>query len=87
MLRDIGLPQTELPTALLFFNVGVEIGQILFVLALVAGFLVLRPVFVRLLRSARDNEVHWSSLTVPASYLIGTVASMWMIERVFGFWA
>ena len=87
VLRDIGLPQTELPTALLFFNVGVEIGQILFVLALVAGFLVLRPVFVRLLRSARDNEVHWSSLTVPASYLIGTVASMWMIERVFGFWA
>jgi hydrogenase/urease accessory protein HupE len=87
VLRDIGLPQIELPTALLFFNVGVEIGQILFVLALVAGFLVLRPVFVRLLRSARDNEVHWSSLTVPASYLIGTVASMWMIERVSGFWA
>jgi hydrogenase/urease accessory protein HupE len=87
VLRDIGLPQTELPTALLFFNVGVEIGQVLFVLALVAAFLVLRPAFVRLLRSARDNEVHRSSLTVPASYLIGTVASMWMIERVAGFWA
>ena len=87
VLRDIGLPQTELPTALLFFNVGVEIGQVLFVLALVAAFLILRPAFVRLLRSARDNDVHWSSLTVPASYLIGTVASMWMIERVAGFWA
>jgi hydrogenase/urease accessory protein HupE len=87
VLRDIGLPQTELPTALLFFNVGVEIGQVLFVLALVAAFLVLRPALVRLLRSARDNEVHWSSLTVPASYFIGTVASMWMIERVAGFWA
>ncbi len=87
VLRDIGLPQTELPTALLFFNVGVEIGQVLFVLALVAAFLILRPVFVRLLRSARDNEVHWSSLTVPASYFIGTAASLWMIERVTGFWA
>jgi hydrogenase/urease accessory protein HupE len=87
VLRDIGLPQTELPTALLFFNVGVEIGQVLFVLALVALFLVLRPAFARLLRSARDNEVHWSSLTVPASYFIGTVASMWMMERVAGFWA
>ncbi len=54
-------------TALLFFNVGVEIGQILFVLALLAGFYLLRPAFVRLLRSARDNEVHWSSLTTPAS--------------------
>ena len=87
MLRDIGLPQTELPTALLFFNVGVEIGQVLFVLALVAGFVVLRPALVRLLRSARDNEVHWSSLTTPASYLIGTMASLWMFERVVGFWA
>ena len=36
VLRDVGLPQTELPTALLFFNIGVEIGQILFVLALLA---------------------------------------------------
>ncbi len=87
VLRDIGLPQTELPTALLFFNVGVEIGQVLFVLALVAAFLVLRPALVRLLRSARDSDVHWSSLTAPASYLIGAVASMWMIERVTGFWA
>ncbi len=86
VLRDIGLPQTELPTALLFFNVGVEIGQVLFVLALVTAFLVLRPVFVRLLRSAKDNEVHWTSLTTPASYLIGAVASLWMIERVSGFW-
>jgi hydrogenase/urease accessory protein HupE len=87
VLRDIGLPQTELPTALLFFNVGVEIGQILFVVALLTAFFVLRPVFVWLLRSAKDNDVHWSSLTVPASYLIGAVASMWMIERVTGFWA
>ena len=87
VLRDIGLPQTELPTALLFFNVGVEIGQILFVLALVAAFLILRPAFVRLLRSVQDNDVQWSSLTVPASYLIGSVASMWMIERVARFWA
>ncbi len=87
VLRDIGLPQTELPTALLFFNIGVEIGQILFVLALVAVFLVLRPLFARLLRSAADNDVRRSSLTVPASYVIGAVASMWMIERVAGFWA
>ena len=86
VLRGIGLPQTELPTALLFFNVGVEIGQVLFVLALLAAFFVLRPVFVRMLKLATDNAVHWSSLTRPASYLIGTVASFWMIERVAGFW-
>ena len=81
VLRDIGLPQIELPTALLFFNVGVEIGQILFVVALLTGFVVLRPVLVRLLRSARDQQVHWSSLTSPASYVIGAVASYWLIDR------
>lgn len=87
VLRDIGLPQTELPTALLFFNVGVEIGQILFVLALLVGFYLLRPALARLLQSARDHEVHWSSLTAPASYAIGSIASFWMFERVAGFWA
>ena len=85
VLRDIGLPQTELPTALLFFNVGVEIGQILFVLALLAAFFILRPLMVRLLQTTRDSEVHWSSLTVPASYVIGSVASYWMIDRISGF--
>lgn len=87
VLRDIGLPQTELPTALLFFNVGVEIGQVLFVLALIAGFFALRPLLVRALRAESDESVHWSSLTVPASYVIGGLASYWMIDRVAGFWA
>lgn len=36
------------------------------------------------LRSGRDNEVHWSSLTAPASYAVGFIASFWMIERVQG---
>jgi hydrogenase/urease accessory protein HupE len=87
VLRDIGLPQTELPTALLFFNVGVEIGQILFISVLIAGFFAVRPAFVYLLRSAEDHRVHWRSLTMPASYVIGSIASYWMIERISGFWA
>jgi hydrogenase/urease accessory protein HupE len=86
VLRDIGLPQTELPTALLFFNVGVEIGQLLFIGVLLAGFFVLRPVLVRMLRSVEDNSVHWRSLTMPASYVIGSIASYWMIDRISGFW-
>ena len=74
VLRGIGLPQTELPTALLFFNIGVEIGQILFVLGLVAAYFLIRPL------PRRD-------LRVPASYVIGSIASYWMIDRVVGFWA
>jgi hydrogenase/urease accessory protein HupE len=87
VLRDIGLPQTELPVGLLFFNVGVEVGQILFVLALLLGFLVMRPVFMWLLRSAQDSELRWSKLTTPASFVIGSIASYWMIDRVAGFWS
>lgn len=41
VLNEIGLPQTELPTALLFFNLGVEFGQILFIVAcIVLGLLI-----------------------------------------------
>ena len=83
VLREVGLPATELPIALLFFNVGVEIGQILFVTALFAGYAVLR-VLVR--RSTDENGRSALRLAVPASYVIGTVASFWMIERVVGFW-
>jgi len=87
VLRDVGLPQTELPTALLFFNVGVEIGQMLFVLALLVGFYAARPIILRQLRSARSYDLHWTSLTAPASYVIGSIASFWMIERTVRFWA
>ncbi len=87
VLRDIGLPQTELPTALLFFNIGVEIGQILFVAALLVAFFVLRPALSRLLLSTRDGLTHWTTATVPASYVIGSLAGFWVIERIAGFWA
>jgi hypothetical protein len=87
VLRDIGLPQTELPTALLFFNVGVEIGQILFVLVLIVAFFLLRPVAVSLLPSEDKAAPHWTTVTTPASYVIGGIACYWMIDRVAGFWA
>ena len=88
-LRDIGLPQTEIPAALLAFNLGVEIGQILFVMALVGGYFVLKAVAqynrVSPARSMRFDQTQ-SSLTVPVSYVIGGVASYWMIDRVAAFW-
>ena len=54
---------------------------------LLFGFLVMRPVFMWLLRSAQDNELRWSSLTTPASFVIGGIASYWMIDRIAGFWS
>ena len=68
---EIGLPPAEIPVALLFFNVGVEIGQLLFVAALLTLAAALRP----LRRRAPD----WAAV-VPV-YAIGVVATYWFLER------
>ena len=39
VLEEVGLPRTQLATGLLFFNIGVEIGQLIFIAALSAVFL------------------------------------------------
>jgi hydrogenase/urease accessory protein HupE len=85
-LREIGLPQQDVPLALLFFNVGVEVGQLLFIVAVVAVFSLL----TRLLRS-RGSLDHgpWHSETLirtPVAYAIGSMAAFWTVQRVVGFW-
>jgi hydrogenase/urease accessory protein HupE len=74
-LSGIGLPPAHIPTALLFFNVGVEIGQLLFV----GGVLAL----VRLLRGLRLPAPRVAALS-PA-YAIGGVAMFWVMQRVAAF--
>jgi hydrogenase/urease accessory protein HupE len=71
-LAQVGLPAGEIPLALLSFNVGLELGQIGFVLAVFALGIGLRP----LLRRLPD----WSA-AVP-TYVIGTLAAFWMFERL-----
>ncbi len=75
VLEDIGLPQTELVTGLLFFNVGVEIGQLFFVLSSI--FL------IKLLMLTRLN-IQNPIFEKAAAYSVGSIASFWMIERVIG---
>lgn len=76
VLRDIGLPQTELPVALLFFNIGVEIGQILFVMLVL--------LISRLMAgSVSGKEVQ---VRIAASYFVGTLATFWLIDRTLSFW-
>jgi hydrogenase/urease accessory protein HupE len=75
-LEEVGLPQTAIPTALLMFNVGVEIGQLIFVFA----FLSLRLAWSHALRAPSPQ---W--LARATSYGIGTVAMYWVIERTLGF--
>jgi hydrogenase/urease accessory protein HupE len=76
-LAEIGLPQQAIPIALLCFNIGVEIGQLLFVAAVLGLGVLLGRGLAR-----------WrSTLRWIPPYAIGTVACFWMIERVAAFWA
>ena len=75
VLNDIGLPQTEIVTALLFFNVGVEIGQVIFVM----GVIVLLKAVKSLLISERT--LSFSALEKNAAYGVGALASFWLIDR------
>ncbi len=70
-LAALGLPQKEIPIALLFFNIGVELGQLLFVAAiLLVGY-----------------ALHWigrqqrNLLTRVTAYGIGGLATFWFLQR------
>lgn len=88
VLAEIGLPPTQLPTALLFFNVGVEVGQLLFVGVLMGMFMLIRSLWKRFQdpEPGTGSTVLVPRLRLVLIYLIGTVASYWMIERIVGFW-
>jgi len=77
-LAQIGLPANAIPLALLFFNVGVEIGQLLFIAAVLA--------VTRLLYRLVASSVELRRATVIPAYMIGGIASYWVIERVSNFW-
>jgi hydrogenase/urease accessory protein HupE len=71
-LAQLGLPRDEIPLALFLFNVGVEIGQLAFVLLIVL-----------LERSFRLLEIHWPRVVARApGYLVGTLGAFWTLQRV-----
>lgn len=84
VLREIGLPYDEIPTALLCFNVGVEIGQVVFVVALIVAMRSLVRLFPRALRKPICAAL---PVRMPISYAIGGGASYWLIARVVDFWS
>ena len=77
-LAEVGLPPNAIPLALLFFNVGVEIGQLLFIAAVLLA--------IRLLSRLTERKAELRNATVVSAYAIGGLASYWLIERVSGFW-
>ena len=73
-LAETGLPQSNVPLALLFFNVGIELGQLAFIAVLVA----LAAAASKLLTS---DLARWRVVPV---YILGGLSAMWCIERGLG---
>lgn len=87
VLSETGLPQTEIPTALLFFNLGVEIGQLLFILGLVLAYQLVKALAPAAGVSVEALKRRLSRLERPLVYAVGSLAAFWMIQRVASFWA
>jgi hydrogenase/urease accessory protein HupE len=75
-LSEVGLPQHAIPVALLFFNVGVETGQLLFIGAVFAMIAAARY----LTRRGSLALPNWAWRIPP--YAIGTMATFWLMDRV-----
>lgn len=72
-LTEIGLPEHAIPLALLFFNLGVEAGQLMFIAAVLLVWAALK----------RMSWPQWA-WRVPV-YAIGSLAAFWTIDRIAGF--
>lgn len=80
-LAEIGLPEQDIPSALLAFNLGVEAGQLVFISAVLTGFAVLRSI-VR--KTSTLKVSNWPARQI-FGYPIGCIAAFWLAERLAGF--
>lgn len=98
-LGEIGLPQTEIPVALLAFNLGVETGQLLFICAIVCCVWIISR-FILLLQTTRKgfainsvtsldikaSPLIWlQRIEKPMAYFVGSLTIIWTIERTLTF--
>jgi hydrogenase/urease accessory protein HupE len=74
-LAEVGLPQADIPLALLMFNVGVEAGQLIFIAAVI--------MIIEAWKRTTRLELAW--LPKVTVYAIGSIASFWVIERTMSF--
>jgi len=70
-LSTVGMPRAEIPFALLAFNIGVELGQLVFVLLMLLGY--------RALKVLQFRWPHWVEFA--PGYAIGSLGAYWTIQR------
>lgn len=77
-IQEIGMPDGQVPLALLSFNVGVELGQLTVVALLFLAYLLVQ----RIRKSGRDVQVDKSRVVL--IYAMGAIAAYWTIDRFVG---
>lgn len=81
-LLELGLPERDVPLALLTFNIGVELGQLAFVAVVLAAAALLRRI------QPQGILALWqpgAPGTLGLGYAVGGIAAFWFVERVVGF--
>jgi hypothetical protein len=81
-LSEAGLPDGHIPTALLFFSIGVETGHFLFI-GVVLSLIALGHRIASRLTPISHQRSAWIRLLPP--YAIGSVAMFWVIQRLAAF--
>lgn len=82
-LGEIGLVPNEILVSLLFFNLGVEAGQVAFILVFCAGLWLLKQAASK--QGSLTDVITARKADMLAAYVIGIPASYWLIERVASF--
>lgn len=80
VLRSIGVAQDDIALSLFSFNLGIELGQLLFIFAMSALYLLIKRVFNRV---PKDFKVY--DLKIYMGYFVGVVSAFWFIQRVLSF--
>jgi hydrogenase/urease accessory protein HupE len=78
-LAQIGLPHSSIPIALLFFNIGVELGQLFFIGCVIVIITLVKAIF----SGIRLPRMEWFPNIPP--YVIGSAAAFWTIQRLVNF--
>jgi hypothetical protein len=84
-LHEVGLPQNAIPLALLFFNVGVELGQLLFICVVMAAVSIAIGFAQKFHQLNVAPGSAFSSCETVSAYIIGGIAAFWLIERTLSF--
>ncbi|WP_198264825.1 HupE/UreJ family protein [sulfur-oxidizing endosymbiont of Gigantopelta aegis] len=79
-LAEIGLPEQAIPLTLIFFNIGVEIGQLIFVAAVLVSGWLLRQLMIKISQVKRLEQAENIAI-----YAIGSLSSLWLFERMSTF--